>query len=1131
MPQKEPIRLLPSELNLLPPGDKAAPGALELSNWRVDQAGVLRSRRGQTVEASGFGGPFHTLFRWSDQRYGITGDALHKGPALGTFLGNGFSGQPCTMFAYQGLTWIMDRDKPSKTDGTNLYDWSIEPPATAPSVAAGAQATQAVASFDDSEAWDVIANDGQVNKWLTSTVREQVSAAGTVDVTDGSTTIVGTGTAFDAGMVGKNIAIYNGVQSNYSVIASVADATHLDIITPIVGSGTALSYEITTDETTVEETRVFDATNKTEGTHSLRMICTPGGKWTARLTGLTLDTRIAGGDPRGDDQFRFGFYASDPANVTKIGVTFLNGGGDVRSYMYAEMGAEAISQARYHWQELSISRGINSSAGVFADSIYADLQRQYDAANAAEDYASAALILERMVARQAELRAQQVTFSGSGDFDWAAVTEIQIDVHLSDASDIHLDDAYWVGGIAGTQAGEFYYAVSFSNDWGHESAIGPYSAAVTLDKQGASLTSIPVSADAQVTVKHVYRIGGGVNSPQRVQTLANATTTWSDAISVEEQQTNGIDAQLETDPAPQAWGAVQHGGRVIAWKGNRLYWSETAKPWSFPGSGDDFEGHWVDVGADGEDIVVCTSRGNQLRIYKAKTIWRVLGDPDADGVEPELVWSDFGAVGIRGVVEAGSLDYLIYGEGVAAFNGDDAKKISGAVDPLFKGDYPALTIGTFRSPVDQDALGTAALGYVNGRLYVSYPEAGQSTPNRTLVLDVDNGRWFDHSGGFRCFFYEGQGATLLGGTQAGAVVSLEQGLLDGATAIPLRWRTAYLDQGAPDNQKRYSDLVIEYQTAFGGETGPATLNVSLCLDNGATVIALGTISSASRTTATFSKAIAAAEWDGRNACLLVDGDTAKTCIIYAAYLHYEILPRRGCSFDSQTIDLGSRLLKEIEAIEFDFDAGANPTTMAWDLSTDWPGGTMASRVSSPSTAIAAGRATLTVPMAAEGRRIRFRYTSPGCPHLYGIRIKYKLKGELIEPGQTWKSPVVDLRELNLFASMEIVADTTGAVAFTQFSELPNYNLESRNTLSFDTTTAGRAPAVIPLGHGTRGKLLQVTLVPQGIAILRLFSVRVWARNFDKSSGGGAWRWLTLFSAPDTVGAGEESRWMSLEVGG
>lgn len=98
-PKKEVLRLLPSELRLLPPGDKAAPGALELQNWRVDQQGVLRSRRGITAEATGFGDPFHTVFRWSDQRYGLTGVNLHKGPTLSTYMGNGFSGEPCTMLA------------------------------------------------------------------------------------------------------------------------------------------------------------------------------------------------------------------------------------------------------------------------------------------------------------------------------------------------------------------------------------------------------------------------------------------------------------------------------------------------------------------------------------------------------------------------------------------------------------------------------------------------------------------------------------------------------------------------------------------------------------------------------------------------------------------------------------------------------------------------------------------------------------------------------------------------------------------------------------------------------------------------------------------------------------------------
>lgn len=1124
-PQKEVIRLLPGDgLNLLAPGDKAAPGSLELSNWRVDQAGVLRSRRGQATEAAGFGGPFHTLFRWGVERFGITGTNLHTGPDMAEFLAGGFSGEPASMFAYQGLTWIMDRTKPSKTNGDDVRNWSIDPPAAAPTVTAGGQVKQALASFDDSEAWEVLSPLG-TDAYVIETKREQISAVGTVDVTDGSATIVGTGTAFDVSMVGKNIAIYNGAESNYSVIASVASSTSLTIIVPIVGSGSDLVYEITTDETTATPTKEFNSVNKVEGGHSLQINGAVVGRWTARLAGVTKDTRISGGAPRGDDQFRIQFYASDPEAITSIEVMLINGGSDARPYMRADVPLSMLSQARYHWQELAVSRGTNAQNDLFADSVYAELYRQYEYYTAQEDLAGAAMILERMTARSAELRAQQVSFSGSSDFNWTAVTEIQINFELAAGSTIHLDEAYFVGGVASSLSGTFSYAISYDNDWGHESAIGPYSAAVKLDKQGAALASIPVSADPQVTAKHVYRIGGGVNEPLRVKTLAANVTSWTDVIPVETQQLDRIPAQIETDPAPEAWGAIQHLGRVVAWKGSRLYWSEIGKPWSFPGSGDENDGNWIDVGEDGEDIVTCTSHANQLRIFKTKTIWRILGD--VDGQDPEPTSAGFGALGMRGVVEAGAVDYFVAGEGVFVFNGDEARKISLPIDPLWKGDYVSLTPSSLRTPVNLDALDKAALGYINGRLYVSYPEAGQSTPNRTLVLDVDSGRWFDHSGGFRCFFYEGQGATLIAGTQAGAVVSLEQGLVDGAAAIALRWRTAYLDQGAPDNLKRYEDLVIEYQTAFGAETPAATLNVSLVLDNGATVISLGTISSASRTTKTFSRALADAEWEGKNFSLLIEGSAAKTCIIYAAYVHYTVEPRRGCSFDSGVIDLGSRLLKEVEAIEFDVDAAAS-TTMNWEVASDWPGGAMASRASATGLAISSGRNTITIPVSAEGRRLRLRYTSVGCPQLYGVRLKYRTKGELIEPGQRWRSPVLDLRELHLFGLVEIVSDTTGPVEMWFSTELPNYNLEPRTALSYDTTTTGRAPGMIPVAHATRGKLLQVTLFP-GLNTLRLFSVRVWARNFSKSNGGGAWGWIQLFGAPESIGASEESRWADLEV--
>src|SRR5208283_2282570 len=93
------------------------------------------------------------------------------------------------------------------------------------------------------------------------------------------------------------------------------------------------------------------------------------------------------------------------------------------------------------------------------------------------------------------------------------------------------------------------------------------------------------------------------------------------------------------------------------------------------------------------------------------------------------------------------------------------------------------------------------------------------------------------SGGISVFNYEGTGLPLMGllsGAAQTALVRFEQfdnllgpyTITDNSVAIPLIWQSRYYDQELPDNQKTFSDLVIDYRTSTGGAP-PSTLLVEL----------------------------------------------------------------------------------------------------------------------------------------------------------------------------------------------------------------------------------------------------------------------------------------------------------------
>ncbi len=162
--QKEPYRILAGSLNLLPPTDKTPPeDSLELTNWRVDQAGQLKSRKGMS-HVSGFltGNRGHTMFRQSPNRRYLGADGtLYAGDGAGNYssIATGFDGQALGMEAMAAHTWIMNQAKQGKESytpqagGGGFQNWLPAPPSSALTAAAGAQSSVTLATFNTGEAW------------------------------------------------------------------------------------------------------------------------------------------------------------------------------------------------------------------------------------------------------------------------------------------------------------------------------------------------------------------------------------------------------------------------------------------------------------------------------------------------------------------------------------------------------------------------------------------------------------------------------------------------------------------------------------------------------------------------------------------------------------------------------------------------------------------------------------------------------------------------------------------------------------------------------------------------------------------------------------------------------------------
>lgn len=601
------------------------------------------------------------------------------------------------------------------------------------------------------------------------------------------------------------------------------------------------------------------------------------------------------------------------------------------------------------------------------------------------------------------------------------------------------------GGPTTDWDGDFTFFVTFDTVDGQESNPSPASNTLTLNTVLAlppTLIGIPVSFDASVTMRHIYAIGGPLDVALRLDTINdNITTTWTpgDSITPENAVTLDDPMPLDHDPPPAAAGLLgPYFGKLIAWSSlahpARYWWTPTAQPWFFPGSNDDFEGNWEDAGDDLDPLLVITNHKRLLILYKQRTIWRIAGDPDL--ADPEQTNAGLGAVGRQAVANAGAVDYFVGYEGIYMFDGDSERKVSQALDPIFRQQWteladvfqagPLAVGGLYIQPLNRDAISTCVLEYVNGRLYFSYPEGSNTSPSATLVLDTATGQWHIHrlptslgpQTGFSCLHYEGQGGkfaglvTQPGGTYLVSIDDLIQ--TDLGYPISLVWQSRYLDQGLPDNDKVYTDLAIEYRTADGPAETPSTLTVQVLYDDG-TVEAVGTLTSASWATAPFSLGSVAGEGrTARRASVRITGAASSTCRIRYVHLYYYVLARKGRSYDTGVIDLGSRQVKQVDRLEMETTA---TDTVTWKLYSDLPGGAVAQRRTSAYGTAAANPPRTVVPVTladpsavqsgtlinpgdasgpVEGRILRLALACPGDLQVHRIRMRARVLGEYFD---------------------------------------------------------------------------------------------------------------------------------------
>jgi hypothetical protein len=655
----------------------------------------------------------------------------------------------------------------------------------------------------------------------------------------------------------------------------------------------------------------------------------------------------------------------------------------------------------------------------------------------------------------------------------------------------------------GNLTGVYNWYISFLVG-GNESNLSPASTASYggFDALGNPLPMLNQSANLQIvtgpggtTGRNLYRTGGTLGQAYLVLAINdNVTTDVNDNLSDLQATLNGVTPPTQQDPPPPASGIVgPYFSRILAWSSatniNRMWWTRPDEPAFFPGSADPDNGQWVDVGDDGEAILNITVHTRLAIIYKERSIWRLIGDPDTGTLEKTK--ATVGLIGPMAVVNGGGTDYGVSPDGVFSFDMDTLTKISPRLDPIFQGVYTTIAPGVSINPIELASRATIAMALVNGIVYIAYPDVGSATPSNTLLYHIAYDRWgrasfFDAftPTSWSAMFYpvntqDFWGAFWVNQDNCGMVV-IDQGTTDFGTAIDLAFQSAYYNQGAWDTDKVYTSLVIEFEAQPGDNVTVLTyFNAAAGSPYDG---AVGTLTGLGMGRQSAQFALGGEDNEGvtaRSISVRLECSALNEVLIHSITLYYYLEARLATLLNTIPLDLGSNKVKQVRELELDIDTSDGVATA--QVSTDLPGNQLAVQAELP-IAESNGRRNFQlpftydgVPTTYEGRLLRLSIESANNFRLYGARLLMRTIGVYVEDyeasaGYLWdsqehdfsshithipKGMLISLHEnpIKRARTLELDIETRGStVTAYLMTDLPGEEMEIRFTVVVPQST-------------------------------------------------------------------------------
>jgi hypothetical protein len=654
-------------------------------------------------------------------------------------------------------------------------------------------------------------------------------------------------------------------------------------------------------------------------------------------------------------------------------------------------------------------------------------------------------------------------------------------------------------------SGEYRFYVTFATAIDQaESNPGPASEFITLAGQIVEgFTGLPISSDPLTVKRHIYIEGGALVEAVRLLTVEdNVSTSTAEQVNADllaEAVSAGLALSFEHDPPPSGLQGLvgPYFARLIGWKRNRLYWTSPNLPHYWPGA-DRVDGQWMDVGNSGDDILWVSLKARHMVIYKERSTYRLLGNPDTGYLE--LANPKMGIAGPQACASAGELDFFVASGGGVYKTTDGVRSVpvDEKINRTMRGDYSAHVI-----PVDLPRKQDFCLEWISGLLFLSYPEAHRSADpgnSATLILHEAAGRWSmvrlseqlsDVSvarGGFTTIRYiGGDGSPWVGNHNRVLLLNQTPGVtatgfrdFNGLANMRVIYVSSAQDCGHPHKPKVFTEIMVDIST--GGN------NITLIVEanNGKTVYPIGTMRVVARTQLHFGLPAEGEEGiEAFNLTVRIDGvlDLANARVaIHGIYLRYYLESPWLDALTTIPFELAAGRYVEIKELQVDMDTSVGPAEIS--MWTDQPGNALAKKASSVPIATAATRRKHQVPLPAviQGRLFRFAAKSLsahadfGQFRIYGAQALARVLGAYLEgyevaAGRVWDSMPQDLGSplLKVWEELRFEMESDGALTVAFQTDLPGEAMAERHRSALTAGATTRAWRTVPMASVIEGR--------------------------------------------------------------